>query len=85
MNRNTANIIDKAGFIAFVEELSKSFKNSPGDWENSEINSYLDGVASWVGDMEGYYANQDLLNEVKLEDINWRVFADILIAASMYE
>lgn len=53
--------------------------------ENNTVESYLDAVASWVEDMDGYYENMGIANEVRLDTMNWRVLADILIAATMYE
>jgi hypothetical protein len=35
--------------------------------------------------MDGYYENMGIANEVGLDTMNWRVLADILIAATMYE
>ncbi|WP_459623926.1 DUF7660 family protein [Burkholderia sp. 3C] len=53
--------------------------------ENDSIGAYLDGMASRVEDMDGCYENMGISKSVKLESMNWRVLADILIAARMYE
>jgi hypothetical protein len=41
----------------------------------------LEGIAIWTEDMDGYYHN----NKPIPENIEWKVFANILIAAKMYE
>jgi hypothetical protein len=42
----------------------------------------LEGIAIWTEDMDGYYHNN---NKPIPENIEWKVFANILIAAKMYE
>ncbi|MCC5945595.1 MAG: hypothetical protein JJT94_11725 [Bernardetiaceae bacterium] len=49
---------------------------------DKSITSFLEGVESWVEDMEGYYENT---NQDLPDDVNWKIFADILYAAKMYE
>ena len=81
LNRiNTIN--SKDDFIGFVEFLSEDLKNNPEEWENKTLSDYLEAIASWTEDMEGYYINNNLPIP---ENINWKVFANILIAAKMYE
>ena len=75
-------IKDKKDFLEFLEFLVDDLKNNSNEWENKSLESYLNAIASWVEDMEGYYLNNNLPIP---ENINWRVFADILIAAKMYE
>jgi len=75
-------INDKQDFIRFVESLVTDLRNNPNDWENRSLESYLEAISNWVEDMEGYYLNNNLPMP---ESINWNVFADILIAAKMYE
>ncbi|GAA4160715.1 hypothetical protein GCM10022217_25180 [Chryseobacterium ginsenosidimutans] len=72
----------KDDFIIFVELLIKDLKNNSQEWSNNTLNEYLEGIASWTEDMEGYYINNNIPVP---EDINWKVFANILIAAKMYE
>jgi hypothetical protein len=65
-----------------MELLIADLKNNPVYWENRNLESYLEAIADWTEDMEGYYQNT---NQPIPNNINWKVFADILIAASMYE
>lgn len=69
-------------FIEFVELLVLDLKKNPEEWENKSLVSYLDAVASWTQDMDGYFRNNNLPLP---KDINWKIFANILIAAKMYE
>lgn len=82
--QKVSQIKTREDFIEFMNLFVTSIR-SGGAIENNTVESYLDAMASWVEDMDGYYENMGIINEVHLEAINWRVFADILIAATMYE
>lgn len=75
-------IESKSDFISFVELLVQNLRDNPEEWENKTLPDFLQAVASWTEDMEGYYENNDIPLP---EHINWRVIADILVAAKMYE
>lgn len=77
------NVIDeKEKFINFVKSLSSDLQNHPEEWENRDLSSYFEAMASWIEDMEGYYENMNLSVP---QDVNWQFLADVLIAAKMYE
>lgn len=78
----TNNIKTRADFVGFVKFLIGDLKNNSEEWENKTLSGYLEAIASWTEDMDGYYINNNLPIP---ENINWKVFADILIAAKMYE
>lgn len=75
-------INSREDFVSFVELLFSNLKNNPEEWENKTLPDYLESMASWTEDMDGYYQNMGLPMP---ENINWKVFANILIAAKMYE
>jgi len=73
-------IKSKEDFLQFMEEfVALSYK---GDFENKTLPEYLEAMSRWIEDMEGYYQNT---NQAIPQNINWKVFSDILIASSMYE
>jgi hypothetical protein len=74
----------KKDFISFVKLLVDDLKNNPKKWENNTLEFYLDAIGSWTNDMEGYYEYIGI-NNIDYDKINWRIFADILLAASHYE
>jgi hypothetical protein len=66
----------------FVAELQADLGSNGNAWQNRDLPSFLQAMGAWIQDMEGYYknTNQDL------QDISpWRVAADMLMAARMYE
>ena len=81
-NEKINRINSKEDFVNFVELLVSDFKNNSDDWTNRTLLEYLEGMANWTEDMEGYYHNNNISIQ---ENINWKVFAKILVAAKMYE
>ena len=72
----------KEDFISFVELLITDLKSNPGEWENNTLETYLEAIISCTEDLEGYYLNNNLPIP---QNVNWKVFANILITAKMYE
>lgn len=81
-NKKINEINGKEDFVNFVELLVTNLKSNPEEWTNKTLPEYLESISSWTEDMEGYYQNNDMPIP---ENINWKVFANILIAAKMYE
>ena len=78
-------INSKKDFLIFLRELIIQLKDNPEKFgENNTLEAYLEGMEGWVEDMDGYYENNNL-GHVDLKNVNWRVFADVLMAASIYE
>jgi hypothetical protein len=73
----------KADFTEFVRLLLLNYRQHPGEWENNSLELFLEGLIGFVENQEGYYRNVGAA--VNLERPNWRVFADILLAARVYE
>ncbi len=76
-------IASKADFKEFVRLLLHNYRNHPDEWENGTLDLYVQGLVGFVENMEGYYQNVGAT--VELERPSWRVFADILLAARVYE
>jgi hypothetical protein len=72
----------KQEFVSFANELSESFYDDPESWKNNNIGTYLEALAAWINDMEGYYKNQGLPAP---ENLEWQLMADMLDAARFYE
>lgn len=69
-------------FISFVRALKQDYLQNPSSWENKDIESFLEAIASWVEDMEGFYINQGLPVPEKPD---WKVLADIFMGGKLYE
>ena len=81
--RKGKSISSKIDFAEFVELLFQNYRNHPDEWENDSLGAFLQGLVGFVRDMEGYYQNFGI--EVDLDRPGWREFADVLLAARVYE
>ena len=66
----------------YVRRLLSEFRTDPQSWEINNLDSFLEGLAAWVNDMPGYYANS---GQAMPEQPTWKMFAEILAAATIYE
>lgn len=73
---------DRDSFVNFVTKLCQDLKTRPTSWENRNLEVFLEALGSWVEDMDGYYEN---MGREAPKDVNWKVFADALMAARIYE
>jgi hypothetical protein len=72
----------KKDFVSFVYELSQDYRDNPKSWQNKDLGSFLEALAAWVDDMEGYYLNQ---GQQVPEKPDWQMLANMLTAAKIYE
>lgn len=73
----------KQEFIHFMENLKTDFIENKEKWENKTIENYLEAMSRYVEDIDGYYENTN--QDIDLEKIDWKVFADLLKGSSIYE
>lgn len=66
-------------FIVFVEELRK---NHDG-FENKSLDDFLEALGRYAEDIDEFYKNTN--QEIDLDKVDWKVFADLLKGASIYE
>ncbi|WP_299215095.1 hypothetical protein [uncultured Aquimarina sp.] len=69
----------KKDFIQFVQEL----RGDSANWENKDTHSFIEALGRYTEDIQNYYDNTD--QNVNSENASWKVFADILKGASIYE
>jgi hypothetical protein len=84
MNVNEAvkHIRTRDDFVAFVRVLRRDLADDPSAWENDTVASYLDALAAWVEDMDGY---RDHARENDAKAPSWKLFGESLLAARVYE
>ena len=75
-------ISSRQDFVAFVNALANDFRDNPSTWENDSLERFLEALGAWVEDMEGYYTNH---GKPIPKQPDWKVVADMLMAARMYE
>ena len=68
--------------VAFIEQLRLDHEEHPESWGNSDLASFLDGLAGWTDDMAGYLENRGIdPDELPV----WRLFGMMLLAGAAYE
>lgn len=73
----------RAEFLEFIHALQAENRRVEAPWENADLSSYLEGLAGFASDMDGYFANKG--SGVDAEIATWSLFAQMLVAAIMYE
>ncbi len=69
-------------FIAFLTELCKDYRENGKSWENDNLGSFLEALAAWTADMDGYYVNK---GKPVPKTPEWKTLAEMLVAAKFYE
>ena len=72
--------------LSGAEEASRPsspFGPEARGWENADLGRYLDAMASWLGSADNYYRNTGQTMDTSKP--SWRLFANILLAAKVYE
>jgi len=70
-------------FIESIEKLRADYNVNPDYWENKNIDDFLEAIARYSEEIQGYYDNTG--QKIDSNKANWKVFADILRGASIYE
>lgn len=84
MGKNdNSEVVDRESFIRFVDSLIAELNNNPASWENNTLKDFIEALSSYTEDIDGYYQNT---NQIVNADVpSWRLFADILRGATMYQ
>ncbi|QNE41040.1 hypothetical protein F1C16_16425 [Hymenobacter sp. NBH84] len=80
---NEINVTDRKSFIEFLFVLQQELISNADEWENKSLSDYLEAVSRYAEDIDGFYLNTG--QEVDAEQASWKLFADILKGASVYE
>jgi hypothetical protein len=80
---NPEEVNDRVSFIRFVEWLRNDLETNQSAWENINLNDFLEALRSYTEDIQGYYDNTN--KQLDADVPSWRLFADMLKGATMYE
>ena len=76
-------IKDRASFAKFIGDLLESLQTKPESWENNSLERFLEALQAYTLGIQGYYNNIEPGQNADVP--SWKVFADILKGASVYE
>ena len=82
LNERVEMVRSRDDFSAFVQVLRRNLKERPDEWENGDLPSFLEALAAWIDDMDGYCQNR---GEPVPEQPTWKTLGEILLAAKVYE
>jgi hypothetical protein len=82
MSVDELRVESRQELVAFLRELQSDFATNGKTWENQDLEAFLDALASWAAVMDRSYANS---GERADDKTPWRVIADSLLAARIYE
>lgn len=80
---NTKTINNREDFILFLQGFKDSLSRHPEEWENVKLPDFLEAMAAYTKDIQGYYNNTG--QSLDANDASWKVFTDILMGAKIYE
>ena len=73
----------RSDFLNFLDELNENYRSHGDEWENNTLDRFLEAYSAFAHAIGGYYKNMH--EEVDIETITWRMAAQILTAAKVYE
>jgi hypothetical protein len=59
------------------------FDGAGNHWQNQDVYTFLQAMAAWLNDCEGFYRNTG--KPIDVDQPSWQLFADMLSAAAVYE
>jgi hypothetical protein len=78
----TETIKSKEDFEQFICMLLIDLKNESSDWENKDLSSFLRAMHDYAGSLKEKDQNGQVLAS---NQPSWRLFAELLMAARVYE
>jgi len=82
MTTSPEHVNSREDLAAFVRSLHRSHGEDGTSWENPDLPSFLEALAAWIDDADGWYSNTG--RELPARG-DWRFFARALRAATVYE
>ncbi len=78
-----SKISSRQEFISFLEMFRRDLIENPNEWENKNLEDFLEAMVRYTDDLQGYYDNTKQTINADIPD--WQVFADIFKGARIYE
>lgn len=82
LEKQVKSILTRKDFSKFVIALKKDLEVDLIGWENASLESFLEALAAWAEDMDGYYQIRNL--DIPIQP-SWELVAEMLLAAKTYE
>ena len=76
-------VTNRKSFIEFLQVFLEEYEQEGKTWENNTLASFLKAMAAYAADVQGCYNNME--PGINADVPTWKVFADILRGAAVYE
>ena len=73
----------KKDFELFLGQLRIDLEKNKDEWENVTLKDFLEAMHAYTIDLEGFYKNMGI--PFDSDNPDWKVFAQILTGAKVYE
>lgn len=80
---NTKEIVTHNDFLEFLKKYLEDYQKNDMAWVNNDLESFLGAMSNYAEDLDGYYKNTN--QKIDIENPTYKVFADILMGAKLYE
>ena len=77
------DVTDRESFIRFLELFHRDFIRNKDSWENDNLERFLEAMNAYTKAIQFAYDNTG--QNINADLPSWKVFADILKGASIYE
>ena len=82
IHERISKIHTREEFVEFLNLMINDEQINSEEWNDKSITEYLEGIASWVEDMDGYYKNMNLQIPT---NIDWKFIATLMYVGKIYE
>ncbi|MET8030045.1 DUF7660 family protein [Streptomyces avermitilis] len=79
---DTSWVTTRADLVSYINLLAQEAQAPSCGWENPSLDRYLEALAAWTDDMDGYFGNR---GEPVPDRPDWSLIAGMLRAACFYE
>lgn len=62
MTTSPDHVDSREDLAAFVRALHRSHTEEGNSWENADLASFLEALAAWIDDANGWYSNADAIS-----------------------
>lgn len=76
------SVTSRVALARFIDQLADSLVEEPETWENGSLESFLRAWSVWLSEMDGYFIN---MGQPVPESPSWKLIAEMLLAAKIYE
>ena len=75
-------VCDRETLSVFIDAFRVDMRDRPEAYENVTLDRFLEALSAFTADLDGVYLNR---GEIVPEQPTWRLLAEVLLGAGIYE